>query len=201
VRAVDAAANEDTNTNSVQEPGASEAWASISVVAGWNLISVPIVGTTTLPGALTDLNGTIVQWTRVMWYNPAMPADPWKQYNTGWASSLNDLTAVNNTMGVWIFVTTVNDGTITVGGAGYARPTSTNIALKSGWNMVGFPSDDTTYTVANLKSAVLTVTIVEQFDGAQTYKTSTMTDATAFAPGKAYWVFNNGVDATWTKTW
>ncbi len=201
VRAQDASGNVETNTNAVQEPGSTEYWANIAVVAGWNLISVPIVGTTTLPAALTDLNGTIVQWTRVMWYNPRTPADPWKQYNTAWASSLNDLTAVNNTMGVWLFVTTANDGIITVGGTGYTRPTSTNIVLKAGWNLVGFPSDDAAFTVANLKGACPSVTLVEQYNSGQTYLTLAMADATAFAQGKAYWVFNNGADTTWTKAW
>jgi hypothetical protein len=198
VRAYDVSGTEETNTVAVQEPGAAGAWASLPVVAGWNLVSVPIVGPTSMPGALTDLNGTIVQWTRAMWYDPRTPADPWKQYNTAWSSSLNDLTAVNNTMGVWLYVTTVADGVITVGGSGYAKPTTTAIPLKAGWNLVGFPSDDATYTVANLKSAHPSVTIVEQFDAGQTYRTSVMADAGAFSQGKAYFVYST-VDTTWNK--
>jgi hypothetical protein len=180
--------------------GTSSAWAQISVSSGWNLVSVPISGPTAMPGALTDLNGTIVQWTRAMWYNPRTPADPWKQYNAGWGSSLNDLTAVNNTMGVWLYVTTVADGVITVGGTSYSQPSSTSVQLRTGWNLVGFPSDDTTYTVASLKSACPTVTLVEQYDGAQTYKTSAMLDATAFVRGRAYWVYTTA-DTTWNKGW
>ncbi len=182
-------------------PGApTSAWANIPVVAGWNLISVPIVGPTTMPAALTDLNGTIVQWDRAMWYNPRTPADPWKQYNAAWASSLNDLTAVNNTMGVWLHVTTANDGVISVGGLAYTMPTSTAISLKMGWNLIGFPSDDTTFTVANLISAVTTVTIVERYDGGATYLSSAMLTTDTFAQGKAYWVYTT-TDGSWTKNW
>ena len=172
---------------------------NITVAAGWNLISVNITGTTTLPGALTDLTGGVV-WSRVMWYNPATPADPWKQYNTAWDASLNDLTTVTTSMGVWVFVTTVGDTQICVGGAAYTKPVSTDITLAIGWNLVGFPSDDTTYTVAMLKAAVTSVTIVEQYDGAQTYLTATMLDAATFAADKGYWVYTTA-PGTWTKTY
>jgi beta-lactamase superfamily II metal-dependent hydrolase len=178
--------------------------ASIAVVAGWNLVSVPITAADTrLPYALTDTvnaGAGLVQWTRAVWYNPATPADPWKQYNTAWLTALNDLPSVSRTMGVWLFVSSVGDGLITVGGANYTTPTSTNIALKAGWNLVGFPSDDATYTLAMLKAACPSVTIVEKFDGAQTYKTVTMADADAFAQGRAYWVYAAS-DTIWAKSW
>jgi hypothetical protein len=203
VRAVDDVGNEDTNTVAVPEVLTAAAWANLTVVAGWNLISVPVGGPTTMPAALTDkVNGGagLVVWTRAMWYNPATPTDPWKQYNTGWNAALNDLTAVDNIKGVWLFVTTVGDGQICVGGTGYSNPATTAILLRAGWNMVGFPSDDTTYTVAMLKAACPTVTMVEQFDGAQTYRTIAMADATAFGQGKAYWVYTSA-DTTWNKAW
>jgi hypothetical protein len=200
VTAVDVATNEGTATSNVQEPGMSTGvWQNITVAAGWNLISVNITGTTTLPAALTDLTGGVV-WSRVMWYNANDAVDPWKQYNTAWASSLNDLTAVTTSMGVWVFVTTVGDGQICVGGTAYTKPATTGITLYPGWNLVGFPSDDTTYTVANLKGSYPTVTIVEQYDGGATYLTSTMADATAFAADKGYWVYTTA-PGTWTKTY
>jgi hypothetical protein len=203
VRAVDTNSNEDTNTNSKQEPGAATPWQNITVTAGWNLISVNITGTTSMPGALTDLaNGGagLVVWTRAMWYNPNDANDKWKQYNTGWNVALNDLTTVDVTKGVWIYVTTVGDGQICVGGAAYSKPTTTMISLRQGWNLVGFPSDDTTYTLANLQALCPTVTIAEQFDGGQTYLTSAMLPATAFVPDKAYWLYTTG-DTFWNKTY
>jgi hypothetical protein len=203
VRAQDAVGNQETNVNAVQEPGATTATVNIPIVAGWNFISVPISGPTTLPTALLDnTNGGagLVVWTRVMWYNPMTPSDPWKQYNTGWNAALNDLTAVSNTMGVWLYVTNVGDGVISIGGTGYTVPTTTAITLRAGWNMVGFPSDDTTYTVAMLKAACPTVTMVEQFDGAQTYLTLTMADANVFGQGRGYWIYTSA-DTIWNKAW
>ncbi len=200
VRAEDVWGNEEMNVNAVPEIAGAAAWFNITVAVGWNLVSIPILGPTAMPDALLDKTGGVV-WTRAMWYDPATPADPWKQYNTGWISSLNDLTAVDNVRGVWLFVTAVGDGQICVGGTGYSTPASTGILLKSGWNLVGFPSDDTTFTVANLKSACPTVSLVEQYDGAQTYRTSVMADAAAFVPGRAYWIYNGGGDTTWNKAW
>jgi len=65
---------------------------------------------------------------------------------------------------------------------------------------VGFPSNDTTYTAAMLKSACPSVTIVEQFDGGQTYLTSAMADAATFAQGHGYWIYTSA-DTIWTKAW
>ncbi|MFH0815780.1 MAG: S8 family serine peptidase, partial [Methanobacteriota archaeon] len=168
----------------------SAVWQNITVDhIGWNFVSVNISGPTTMPGALTDLrNGGLglVQWTRAMWYNPNSLTDPWKQYYTTWNSALNDLTAVDTKMGVWLYVTVVGDGQICVGGTTYSKPVSTVITLKSGWNMVGFPSDDAGYTVAMFKGDVsgTTVQSVEQYDGGQTYLTSAMIDANLMAPDK-----------------
>jgi hypothetical protein len=184
-------------------PPPTTPWQNITVTAGWNLISVNITGPTTMPAALTDkANGGagLVVWTRAMWYNPATTTDPWKQYNTGWNAALNDLTTVSNSMGVWLYVTTVGDGQICVGGTGYSLPTTTAITLRTGWNLVGFPSNDAAYTVAMLKAACPTVTIVEHYDAVATYLTSAMLDADVFVPDSAYWVYTSA-DTTWNKAY
>jgi hypothetical protein len=184
-------------------PPVTSEWCNITVTSGWNLISIPLLGPTALPGALSDKadGGTgFVAWTRAMWYNPWTSTDPWKQYNANWSAGLNDLTTVNNTQGVWLYVTAVGDGKICIGGAGYSKPVSTNIGLRTGWNLVGFPSDDTAYTVAMLKAACPIVTTVEQFDGAQTYLTASMADSQNLGQGKAYWILVDA-DSIWLKTW
>ncbi|MBI5000018.1 MAG: hypothetical protein HZB92_00605 [Euryarchaeota archaeon] len=177
-------------------------WINITVVAGWNLISVPYNGPTALPGALTDMvNGGagFVVWDRVQVYSPATPTNLWKQYYTGWGASLNDLSAVDNMMGVWIYVTTVGDGQICLGGAGYSNATSTVTQIKTGWNLVGFPSDDSAYTVAMLK-ADTGATIVEGWVNTPPYYTTGLADPTPLAMGKAYWIYCPS-DTSWTKAW
>ena len=170
---------------------------TIAVVAGWNLVSTPFIPlSSVMPAALTDIDADTT-WTRAMSYNPTTPGDPWKQYNTAWASLLNDLTTVDEKMGVWIFVNVVGDGLIHVSGV---QPVTTAITLNIGWNLVGFPSDDAAYTVGMLKGDCPSVTLVERFDGAQTYMTSTMLDAEVLATGQGYWVYSSAM-TTWNKAW
>ncbi|MBI5001195.1 MAG: S8 family serine peptidase [Euryarchaeota archaeon] len=177
-------------------------WINITVVLGWNLISVPYVGPSAMPGALTDMvNGGagLVVWDRVMAYNTSTPANLWKQYNTGWAAGLNDLSTVDNKMGVWINVVTLGDANICLGGSAYSNATTTATSIYAGWNLVGFPSDDPTYTVAQLKVDT-GATIVEGFSGAATYKTAVLADATNLVAGNAYWIYCPA-PTTWTKAW
>ncbi|MBI5000220.1 MAG: S8 family serine peptidase [Euryarchaeota archaeon] len=163
-------------------------WFNISVSLGWNLVSVPLNGTATMPGTLVDKNQDTA-WDRVQAYSPATPANIWKQYNTGWMSDLNDLSSVNRTMGVWMYVSTLGDGMITLGGAGYSNATSTGVPLSAGWNMVGYPAnDDSSYNVGNLKSAT-GATIVEGFNPSSTYRTTALPDSHILNRGKGYWVY------------
>ncbi|MBI5000221.1 MAG: S8 family serine peptidase [Euryarchaeota archaeon] len=179
-------------------------WINISVVAGWNLVSVPYNGPTAMPGALQDMvNGGagLVVWNRVQAYNTSTPSNIWKQYNTGWAAALNDLAAVDNKMGVWINVVTVGDGLLCLGGSGYTNSTSTPISLTVGWNLIGFPSDDAAYTVATFKADCGgLVTIVEGFNAVATYRTSALLDTDYMTAGHAYWVYASSA-TTWTKPW
>ena len=160
-------------------------WFNITVVAGWNFISFPtILQNETLPTALLDKTPGVV-WSRAMWYNPQMPADPWKQYNTVWNAALNDLKTVDHTIGVWLYVTTVGDGVLTLGGSGSREAGDTLVSLTAGWNMIGFPSQP--MTVAQFKS-LTSATIVEGYNGSTTYGTSALADGATMLAGRAYWV-------------
>ena len=117
------------------------AFANITVAAGWNLASIPLatnLSNQELPGALDRAEASVV-WTRVMAWDGA--TQRWLQHNKGWPSWMNTLTSLNHSVGFWLYVTTVGDGQLCVGGAGYAVPTSTSIYLYVGWNLVGFPHD------------------------------------------------------------
>ncbi|MBI4999969.1 MAG: hypothetical protein HZB92_00355 [Euryarchaeota archaeon] len=178
-------------------------WLNISVVLGWNLVSVPFVGPTALPTALTDKadgGAGLVQWDRMQAYNPGTPSNPWGQYYTGWNSSLNDLTAVNHLMGVWLYVTSVGDGQLCLGGTGYSNSTNASIPLDQGWNLVGYPArDDSTYTAGQLMSAT-GATIVEGFSAPATYKTAVLAGSTVLKKGQAYWVYCPSA-TTWWVDW
>jgi hypothetical protein len=167
-------------------------WFNVSVVLGWNLISVPILADgLSLPIALSDMadgGGGLVQWSRVMWYNRSDASDPWKQYNTEWAPSLNDMTVVNPAMGLWVLVTSAGDGNICLGGEGYVQRANTQVDLRAGWNLVGYPSATSGQTVADLKAQCPSVDSVEVFEPSSAYRTSVPGDGYEMKPGEGYWV-------------
>ena len=166
---------------------------------GWSFISVPLVQyNTSIAVVLDDSWGDgSTTWDRAIWYNPSTPADPWKQYNTAWPSAMNDLTILNHKMGVWVNITAVGDGLLT--GAGN-NTNNSQITLKAGWNLIGYPAlDDTSYTVANLKTAT-GATIVEGYNANATYKTSNLANTYVLKRGKAYWVLVPS-ETTWTVNW
>ncbi|MEW5936738.1 MAG: hypothetical protein AB1665_02835 [Candidatus Thermoplasmatota archaeon] len=179
------------------------AWESFminvsSASDGWIMISTPLVPSdTSLPTALTDLDGNTT-WDRVLWYDATAPTGAkWKQYYTAWNSSLNDLTNVDHTMGVWIHIVNPGDGFIRVQGT---DPPSTNISLYAGWNLIGYPAtNDSTYNVSALKAATGAI-YVEGFSGAATYKTVVLADTYILKKGEAYWVYVPA-DTIWTVNW
>jgi hypothetical protein len=169
----------------------------IPVVAGWNLVSVPLVpGNTNLPNVLTDSEGDTL-WDRAMWCNPNTPTDPWKQYYASWPAAMVDLKTADERLGLWVYVTVVGNGYINVSGT---LPTSTAIPLYAGWNLIGYPARvDTTYTVGQLKTAT-GATTVEGFSAGATYKTQILGNAYIMKRGEGYWVYVP-TDTTWTVNW
>jgi hypothetical protein len=172
---------------------------SIPVVAGWNLISIPMAQEyTDVLTVFNDLAGDgQTTWDRLMWYDPLNSQNHWKQYNKNWPSSFNDLTAVSHRMSVWIRITGVADGYLTLTGS---QATSTSITLRAGWNLVGYPaSDDSTYNVGNLKTDT-GATVVEGFKATATYKTEVLANSRILTKGSGYWVLVPS-DVAWVVDW
>ena len=79
-----------------------------------------------------------------------------------------------------------------------AMPSSTTVRLQTGWNLVGFPSANTTYTVQDLKSAT-GATRVEGFDAAAgPYYLQVLADSYVMAAGEGYWVYLPGPGVDWS---
>ncbi|MEW5937845.1 MAG: NosD domain-containing protein, partial [Candidatus Thermoplasmatota archaeon] len=171
---------------------------SIPVHPGWNLISLPVIpDDCSLPNALLDKGGD-TNWSRVLWYDTSAPTwARWKQYYTAWDPSLNDLTKMDHTMGVWLYVTDAGDGFLTIKGR---LPMKTSIQLYAGWNMVGYPAiDDSTYTVWDLKNDTGAST-VEGFDATSPYLTKVLGNTYLLKRGEGYWV-HVSAGTTWTVDW
>ncbi len=92
---------------------------------------------------------------------------------------------VNHTIGLWVNVT--SDCNLTVAGVVL---TNANIQLRGGWNLVGFASFNTTYTVGDLKADV-GATRVEGLETMPPWPPSLLRvlgDAEVLLAGFGYWV-------------
>lgn len=105
---------------------------------GPNLVSIPL--------AQADESGEVVLQT--VEYDNAWTYDTqaaeWRSFGRQ-KTYEGDLLQLNHTQGIWINVTAPSSLTV----AGLV-PSTTVIQLRSGWNLVGFPSWNTTYTVLDL---------------------------------------------------
>ena len=162
-------------------------------VPGWALMSIPYEpADTAITSVLSSIAGN---YNYVQYYDASDPADPWKTYATFKPPSLNDLTDIHNTMGIWINI--LNPCVLTI--YGY-EPTSTTIDLFAGNNLVGYPArDDSSYNVSMLKADTGAI-IVEGFNGSAPYRISELPDDYVLQRGEGYWV-NVPADVIWTVDW
>jgi hypothetical protein len=110
--------------------------------------------------------------------------------NKVWKKSGADLTDIDHTMGLWVYMSQVSH-LKTVG----VVPESTNINLYAGWNLVGYPSF-TAKTVSNALSSISYDTVFT-YDSSDTndpwkyttsYKASYFHDLSNMGIGSGYWV-------------
>jgi serine protease AprX len=197
VRAEDTVGNEETNVNAVPEPAVPT--FNIPVIVDWNFISSPLIPSNiSVPNVLLDLDSDTT-WTILQYYDAADGTDPWKTYCSLKPASLNDLDVVNNTMGIWLYIPDVGslgDGFIKVTGA---QPTTTNINLWAGWNLIGYPS----LTERNISDALAGTGYdrpVEGFNATAPYRLSPLADTYSMKPSEGYWV-HVPVDTIWNVIW
>ena len=124
---------------------------------------------------------------------------PWKKFNTAAPAYLNDLMAVDERMGLWIRATEA--ATLTVAGT---LPLSPSIALKAGWNLVGYPSS-TTRALPDVLSSV-PFSLVYAYDAFtagnpwQKFDPNVppyVNSLNAMTPARGYWIAV-GDNAVWT---
>lgn len=157
-----------------------------SANGGWNFISPRLMPTTpTLPEFLSSIAG---KYTLVQGYSNGA----WKMYQAGVGGSL---TQVDEKMGLWIKVT--QNCVLTVMGE---PPSSTTIhltAANGGWNLIGWPSDDTRSVTAALASIGGKFDIVysyNAYDTADPWKVYSPSapayanDLVQIATGQALWI-------------
>ncbi len=208
ISAVDVDSLESGNTSNVQEPGGDTYdLFDISLTAGgdasgWNFVSFNLDANGDNYAQANDLveiledteYGVSGNYDKVMYYDAAN--DQWRSYVPGRAEHYNDIYTWDNTMGIWIQMNTGD--TLTVEGT---APTSTDISLSAGWNMVSYPSS----TVGDGTELPAEVTRVGYFDATAEYNVAYATteaevDGVALNPGEAYWLYCSAA-TTWTVTY
>jgi hypothetical protein len=129
----------------------------------------------------------------VLHYNSSDMEDNWKIFNVN-KTYLNDFTLLDNTIGVWVY--TREDCTLNI--SGYATPT-TEICLKKGWNLVGYPSN-TTRTVEEVMRAYQGIKVIKGFDTDNEYNLRTLIHSDVLSIGNGYWIYAEK-NCNWIVDW
>jgi hypothetical protein len=146
------------------------------LVKGLNLASIPLIQSDESVERVLQT----VEFDKAWTYDS--PNEKWKWFMT-FKPYKGELKTINETQGFWVNVT--SDSNFTVAGI---VPIQTAIHLSKGWNLVGFPSFQQDYTVANLKADV-TAERAEGFEVlASPYFLRLMLDGDILQPGYGYWV-------------
>ena len=153
------------------------------LVRGPNLASIPLIQSDESVEKVLQT----VELDKAWVYDSS--SEKWKWFMT-FKPYKGELKTINETQGFWV----TNDCNFTVAGI---VPIQTAIHLSKGWNLVGFPSFQQDYSVANLEADV----IAERAEGfnvlASPYFLRLMLDGDILQPGDGYWV--EVVDETiWT---
>ena len=145
---------------------------NISLEQGWNLISIPLV----LENKSVNNVFNGVDYSHIF------------SYNSSWIIPAN----IDETMGLWVKMNS-NDILAVEG----IEPANTNIALKSGWNLIGYPSleeRNVTEVFALINASLDTVFMYDANDVGQEWKSYSpdkppfLNTLTTMQPGYGYWV-------------
>jgi hypothetical protein len=144
-----------TNTQVTIIP-ALPANCSLHLNPGWNLVSFYCLGLFTDRSAvLSSIDG---QYTKIFSYNPYDTSDPWKSYNPNLpAGIVQQLNNMDRMSGYWIYIPTGAD--LTYEGV---NKTSSTITMKTGWNLIGYPS----ITTRNINNTLnnISFTIIQRYN-------------------------------------
>jgi len=161
----------------------------VDLTLGWNLVSVPIeLSESNITTAMAGMSGML---ECVKYYSNLYPADPWKTYRP--SSAINDLKIISNSIGLWIKVSQ-NCSWVVEGTPLYY----TNIVLRTGWNLVSYPSE----TPRTVEDALIGTGFdrVEAFNSTSPYLISEVSSSYMMDSTEGYWV-HAPADVLWTVYW
>lgn len=181
VSAVDDAFNEAEGPNQAAK-------VAIQVSYGMQLVSSIL----NVPGqSLPNVFGPL-SFDRAWVYDDTDPTNKWKASIPGkLISDLDPTWNVDRATAYWIDFH--EDGLLRIIGDVWV---TTNINLKAGWNLVGYPSINTQYTVADLKMETGATEVETSDYSAPIYKLKRLSDSDTLIPGHGYWIYVP-IDTLW----
>jgi len=145
------------------------------LLEGPNLVSIPLIQSSESIETVLQT----VQYDKAWFYDPSTGEWKWFMKHKGYRRGLFN---INHTMGLWINVT--QDSNLTVAGV---VPAQTRMHLYEGWNLISFPSFNSSYTVNDLKMNTGAMR-VEGYDSAPPYHLRVLSDVDVLQAGYGYWV-------------
>lgn len=155
------------------------------LVGGLNLVSIPLQQS-------DESIGTVLQTASFdkAWFYDSFE-QKWKSLMT-FKPYPRGLGIVNHTIGFWVNATELSNLTV----AGLV-PMQTTIHLQAGWNLVGFPSFNSTYAVGDLRAQTMAARVEGLNPMAPPYFLKQLFDGNSLWAGLGYWVYVES-SASWT---
>ena len=151
------------------------------------LLSTSVVNSSQQPQ--DNFRGTL-GWSLLRQFNASDSPDHWKSHDV--SKTINDLPSVDRTHGVWVRVS--SPGEFRVAGK---VPCRTTIALRSGWNAVGYAGMNP-QTVASATAGLVGPILVEGMAPlAGPYYLQILSPASMMTPLQGYWI-HSMIDQSWT---
>lgn len=170
-------------------PAAAPSPDAISLLSGWNLISLPKQPDSVDPPAvLASISGSY----NVAHAYDACSSDPWRTYDPA-APAESSLTAIDHRIGFWVRTTAT--ASLAVSGT---EPAETSIQLCQGWNLIGYPLSQPRPVLAALSSIAGRFQRVYGWDPAdpadpwEVFDVAVPTwanDLELMQPGRGYWIY------------
>ena len=162
---------------------AANSWVFVSFPSGLSGNILTVLNDATKGDGFTT-------WSKAKWYDGTTKI--WKSFSSAGAQTF---TNIDNTMGVWLWLT-ANGGDQALTLSSYAAiPASTGIQLYAGWNMVGYPCANPSWASATLPAEADMVSVYSNVTPfVQDYSDLS---AVTMSHGNAYWVHVTA-DCTWT---
>lgn len=165
----------------------------IQLYEGWNLISIPFIQMDTdISSVLSSINGS---YDAVQWYDAADAYDYWKHYHISKPSHLNDLESIDHKTGIWVHVT--QPGGVLLQCSGIIPAENQSITLKTGWNLIGYPSlsNKTRDVALNNLTFDIEVNAIWTYNASR-QKWEQIGEFYSFERGRGYWIHAK-TDCVW----